>query len=299
MTFSGPQAYFWIGLYIGIGFIAVRYIERLIIGERRLSERFFWQYVFCFSLSFLYFGLNGGALSAAFWTIVGIGILNGTANFTRWQAMRIAGLANVSVLTFFDDLVAMTLSYIIIKEERNLMNWPIAIGIIISVVCAILLAFERHKKKEPFAFLFLAYVGIYSVLWGVCYFSQRYFALAGISPAEYLLAWYGGTFVVAQAIFIRNLGKDKDKPSLGQKDCLIIAGLASLIWCSLWIALNVLRYVPQVGFQPILLDAEAILPTFVGLYLFGEKSSLNAKQKALMAFSLIGVVLIALGLPKQ
>lgn len=198
------------------------------------------------------------------------------------------------MLTFLDDVIAMVLSYVILREGIFL-NPVLGFGICLAVGSAILLAFERHRNKEPM--IFFVYVAFYSVIWGIAYFSQRYFAFGGFSAANYLLGWYGGSLLSAAALrifFKESLGDCKEK-TIGNKGLAVIAIMSLCIFLCVYIALNVLRQMPQIAFQPVLLVSEAVIPTMLGLIVFKEHKQFSRFGWAVVICALAGVFLIAIG----
>lgn len=291
-----PQLW-WIPttIYIAIGFVLVRWLEKKIVGLPSRTQRLLWQYVFCFGFAVLYYATGAKTSWDSNMSLIFLlGIGNGLAVFVRWKAVQIS-LSGTSVLSFLDDLVAMGLSFVILSEGRFL-NPMLGLGILLSVGSIIFMALRKREKGWPA--VFLLYVGTYSVIWGVAYFSQRFFALGDMAPSKYLLAWYGGSLLVA--VLIRLFWKEKGVTAIGRnlswKEIGTMLVISASVFTTVFLALNVLKHLPQMVFQPILLVSEAVIPTIMGLVIFGEHRGYSFLEKMLLSLAVIGVILIAFGL---
>lgn len=296
MNVLHDPALWWIPMttYIIMGFVVARWIEKKIVGLPSRTQRLLWQYVFCFSFAAVYWAVGDRTFDRQMLVIFLIGVGNGLSVYIRWKAVHIS-LSGTSVLAFLDDLIAMLLSFLFLAEGRFL-NPTLGIGVLLSVGSIVLMAMQKRKNSWPP--IFFLYVGSYSVLWGVSYFSQRLFAVGGLAPAKYLFAWYGGSFLAAILIrlFWRETGATKLGRSLAWREVGMVMVLAFSAFTTVFLALNVLKHLPQIAFQPILLVSEAIIPTLLGLIVFGEHQHYSLREKVFLASAVVGVVLIAIGI---
>jgi len=122
----------------------------------------------------------------------------------------------------------------------------------------------------------IKYIGIYSVIWGVASFLDRYFAITGISFSEFLVSWYGGTLIGISCIlfFFREEGLTIKVP---KKEIMGVGILAIAIWLSMFLGYWAAKLAPITVFQPIFMVSEAVLPTLIGLLLFREIKTLRVK----------------------
>jgi hypothetical protein len=62
------------------------------------------------------------------------------------------------------------------------------------------------------------------------------------------------------------------------------------------IATTILKNMPQIIFQPILLVSEAVIPTLMGLIIFREKQNYSSIEKILLFSAILGVIFMAIGI---
>jgi hypothetical protein len=223
-----------------------------------------------------------------------VGISNGVSIFFRWKATAIS-LSGTSVWSFMDDVIAMTLAFVILREDK-LLNPLLGVGVSIAIASVVYLGFQKTSTDWPTRFFL--YIGISSVLWGIAYFSHRFFAFGGLSPGKYLLAWYSGSFL--STLFIKL--KWKEEGVAGQTTTVSAKGVSVMFLMSLCtfgsmvIAVTILKTMPQIVFQPVLLVSEAVIPTLMGLYIFKEHKNYTPKEKVLLGSAVFGIVVIAFGI---
>jgi hypothetical protein len=102
-------------------------------------------------LQFAECGVGALALAAALgelhpdWMIIAVGTANGLAAYCYRQAIAIS-LSRTSLFAFWDDLLAMGLSYALLGEGQFL-NLRIALGVVTSVTAVVL--FTVHGARGP------------------------------------------------------------------------------------------------------------------------------------------------------
>jgi hypothetical protein len=286
--------WFLLFVYVVTGFGLVRYLEKKIVNLPSRTQRLLLQYIFCFSLAVIFWLIKDRSFNEQMIAIFIIGIGNGIAVFNRWKATEIS-LSGTSVWSFMDDLVAMALAFFILNEVK-ILNIFLTIGISIAILSIVLLGFQ--KKHHGWPIKFFLYVGVSSILWGIAYFSQRFFASGGVSSSEYILAWYGGSLLTASLIrlFWKETGQAKLGTPLSKKDVLVLFTISISIFTTVLIATTILKNMPQIIFQPILLVSEAVIPTLMGLIIFREKQNYSSIEKILLFSAILGVIFMAIGI---
>lgn len=102
-------------------------------------------------------------------------------------------MSRTSLFTYWDDLIAIGLSFAILGEQRFLSTVG-ALGVGLSFLAVALFYIHANRKMErgkdvragfPPALFF--FVGIYSIIWGVAAFSNRFFNLKQFDATEKLL----------------------------------------------------------------------------------------------------------------
>ncbi|MEK7642651.1 MAG: hypothetical protein AAB392_02535 [Patescibacteria group bacterium] len=217
-------------LYIVIAHLGIGWAKKYIVGLHSRTQRFFLQYLFCAVMAII-FAIALGQFSLSPY-IVGIGLLNGLACYCMWKATDIS-LAKTSLFTFIDDILAMSLSYMILAEGEILNSWN-STGIGLCVLSVVLFALYAYQRRESLAFF--VYTAVYSVLWGVTIFSVRYAAFNKLPPGQFLSGWYLGSLVAA--ILIVLFYKDNDESQReNETKTLRIADVAGMFVYAFGIAL--------------------------------------------------------------
>ena len=221
------------------------------------------------------------------------------ACYFHWKAMGIS-LSKVSIFAIWDDIIAMTLSYIVLKEGRFL-NSGIIGGVLLAIISVTLLGkYSQQKTAEARATdnALYRYILTYSVLWGVARFSIRYFSAHDLPVSVFLVNWYFGATVAALCIVLQTYWSTTETrhmsvPTIMKRDvgimCLYGLGIVTCMYIEFWA-----YKAPHVVVQPIFLVSEALLSTAIGLWIFREKERLDRHETAYMGIGLLSTVLIAL-----
>jgi len=275
------------------------------VGLPSRTQRFFLQFLFCSIIALGFAAYRGELiLSGSFFVLVLIGFFNGLAAFHQWKAIDIS-LSKNSLFTFWDDIIAMTLSCIILHETK-VFNWGIGIGILVSLAAVILFALHSYRKsrsnqkvtKTGIAFFY--YVGVYSVIWGIATFFMRYFALNQLPIGTFLAGWYSGACVAATLILL--FYKEKGQAAIIQnktakeKVALILSGVILSLYIIIALALCYWSYelAPLNVVQPLFLVGEMVGPSLVGLYIYKEAKNLDRTEKLLFLLGIAGGTIVAL-----
>lgn len=278
------------------------------VGLHSRTTRLFLQFLFCAVLAILLalstqsFVLNGITL-----LVVGIGVLNSIAAYCQWRAMDIS-LSKTSLFTFWDDFIAMGMSFIILGEGRYL-NIMTTIGVLLSSVAVVLFTLYNYKKRQggahvqqagaatSFTGSFYVYVLSYSVIWGVAMFMHRYAGLEQIQTPTFLSAWYVGSVVGASGIMILSRYVTPAAPpvqKLSPREFRWLFLLSIVIMMSLGLGYMAYQAAPQNIVQPFFMVGEMVVPSLIGLYLFHERKEIDTKEKILFALALVGGLIVAL-----
>ncbi len=287
-------------LYIALAFGLVRWIgKKYIVGDKR-TRRLLIQFLTCFTGAMVLLAITGQWSLVFTSTVIVwfIGLANGIACFYNWKAQDLS-MGKTSVFTIWDDVIAMSLSYFVLSEGRFINGWT-GCGIAVSLLALILFAQHayRHRKKDSaLPMECFVYIAIYSVIWGVAMFSERYFSAEYIPVAPFLVAWYGGS--VISALGLRLFMHEQDPKQHGDLSLRDIG--FTIVYSLLTISCFGVAYwsyrAPQVIVQPIYLVAEAIVPVLVASWFFsdhkGEK--FDTAEKAFLGLAAVAVVLIFIG----
>lgn len=290
--------YILLPLHLFIAFGFCRWLMKSIQHQPSRVKKLFLQFLFCALIANIFaFSLGTREINRTAFLIVGLGFLNGYAAFCQWQAIKIS-LSKQSVFTFGDDIVAMLLGYSILNEKSYLTS-NLLFGIILCLGAAILFAVHAQRKdqdgKKGFAVAaFFSYVLVYSVIWGVTDFFRRYFSISHVPAIEFVANWYVGATLMALVIllFVSRIDQEENRPftiKTGMSVLPLSIGILLAFMTGYWS----LSVTPLIVFQPIVLVAEMVIPTAIGLYVFHEHQKLDRQEKIYFLLGLSGGIIVA------
>ena len=269
-----------------------------------LVSRFFLQYLFCSLISLacaVYLGQV--VFNSTMFLIMGMGVFNGYSAYADWQATKI-NLSAMALFSFLDDIIAISLGYLILKETR-FFNWQIGWGLTLCIVAIIFFSLGNYFKKRnegesnrTLPLIFFLYVFAFTSIWGFNAFFTRWFALADVGIGTFLVGWYFGSLVVASVLIL-----NKKEGTLAQeiikikKSSNVSIGFIS----SLFVTVNIgftywaLSLAPLTVVKPIFFVSAMVIPALFGLYYFKERQGLTMGEKLSFPLSIVGGTIIALG----
>jgi hypothetical protein len=276
------------------GYVAVPILLKPLVDRYAQATLLLLQFTACFGVAL--------ALAAALgqahldWTIAAVGGANGLAAYCYRQAIAIS-LSRTALFAFWDDLLAMGLSYGLLGEGQFL-NTRIVLGIVASVTAVILFtvhssrtqaAGKEEQTRIP-ARLYL-YAGVYSIILGVGVFFMRYLGVQGTGLGTFLVNWYGGVVLAAAVLFLT--APDEERTMLPKEDWPRVFGLSLLVVVTMSTAFWAYRLAPQTVVQPLFLVSEMVAPALIGLYVFAERQALDRREQLYFAVGLGGGLLVA------
>jgi hypothetical protein len=231
-----------------------------------------------------------------------VGFFTGLAAYAYWRAIDLS-LSRTALFAFWDDLIAIGLSYGLLQEGQFLNAWML-VGIGMSVLAVILFTVHSYvtgpasvKDQAPVPRVHFLYIGLYSVILGLGVFFMRYIGLQDIGLARFLVNWYGGAGVAA-GLLVLTLRVRRSTPAvpvgLSRQEWLRLSAGSVLILVAVGSAYGAYRLAPQTIVQPLFLVGEMIGPALIGLYVFGEREALAQRDQLLFAVGLAGGLMVAL-----
>jgi hypothetical protein len=231
-----------------------------------------------------------------------VGFFTGLAAYAYWRAIDLS-LSRTALVAFWDDLIAMGLSYSLLHEGQFLNAWMLT-GMGMSVLAVILFTVHSYvtaprsgKDQAPVPRVHFLYVGLYSVILGLGVFFMRAIGLQDVGLAQFLLNWYAGAAVAAGLLvltFRMRLHTPAVPLALSRQAWLRLAGGSLLILVAVGSAYGAYRLAPQTIVQPLFLVGEMVGPALIGLYVFGERETLARHDQAYFALGLAGGLVVAL-----
>jgi hypothetical protein len=284
-------------LRIAAGYMVVPLLVKPLVDMYPQRTLILLQFVGCFML----------ALSVALalqqchidWRIAAVGFGNGLAAYCYYKAIAIS-LSRTALFAFWDDLLAMGLSYVVLHEGQFL-NTRMLLGIGLSVGAVVGFTLhsaqaqstsEEASARTPLR-LYL-YAGVYSLLLGGSVFFMRYLGVQGTGLGTFLVNWYGG--VVGAALLLVLLSPDTAAAftTLSRKPLARIGGLILVTLVALSAAFMSYRLAPQTVVQPLFLVGEMVSPALLGLYVFAEREALDRWEWVYFGLGLAGGLVVAL-----
>lgn len=232
------------------------------------------------------------------WRIVAVGFSNGLAAYCYYKAIALS-LSRTALFAFWDDLLAMGLSYTLLHEGQFL-NARLVLGIGVSLGAVLLFtvhsyyqqAQEPTTKRLPMR-LYL-YAGAYSVILGLGLFFIRYLGVQGTALGTFLVNWYGGIVMAALLLVLSGADPAQAPFTLPWRVLPRLGGLSLVALVAMSGAYGAYRLAPQTVVQPLFLVGEMIGPALIGLYVFGERQALDRQERLYFVLGLAGGLLVAL-----
>lgn len=287
-----------IGIYVVFTFVGLAWLRKYLANQPDQVKRIFINFTFCAAIAVVFALLTDNLrFAAGTFIMMGVGVLNGIANIVHWRANKVS-MSKTSLLSFGDDVVAILLAVIIVGDGAYL-NWVSGTGMMLCLLTGVLFWKHHFKGGEPSAFYMNVFA--YSVLWGVCDFSLRYYAIERMPVAQFLLGWYTGAWITIGLVFFYQFFRQEKRISLVQtlklpwREVALLSVFAVGIMTALSIEYWARMLAPQTVVQPILLIAEAIVPTIVGILVFKESGTFDQAEKVFALIGIIGTVLLAVG----
>ncbi len=246
----------------------------------------------------LYF--NQIYFNAVFFILLGIGFANGFAAYGQWRAIDIS-LSKSYLFNWGYGVIAMLLGFFILGESKFI-NIPIGLGIVLSLISAILFAhsgYIKHKeennsgKTESLALYW--WILLYSVIWGVTIFSMKYFALENLGVFEMMHGRYLGSLISALVLLFFIYLKQRKLGRIDSKDMISSSLIALTVMAAFAFYYWSLILAPLVIVMPIFLFSEMVLPTLVGIFGFAEGKNFSRKEWLYFGLGFLGAVLIIIG----
>jgi hypothetical protein len=126
------------------GYIAIPILLKPIVDKYPHTTMLLLQFVCCFVMALpVAAALNQHRID---WMIVAVGFVNGLAAYCYRKAIAMS-LIRTALLAFWDDLLAMGLSYVLLREGQFLTT-SIVLGIAASLGAVILFTVHSYRKQQ-------------------------------------------------------------------------------------------------------------------------------------------------------
>jgi hypothetical protein len=264
--------------------------------EGSRTRKLVWQYFFAACIAVVVAAITGQLeLSWPVVIVMVVGAGNAFGCYCQWRAYDIS-MSRTAMLSNFDDLVAIGLGYAFLGELQ-LLTPILTAGIVVSVVSVMVFAIagRRDKLKDgKSVYQLIGWVLGYTLVWGISYFSMRFFSLQGISIPTYVAAFYVGSLLGALFTRFVIMGKKEEgeplKPRQLAKVLLLAVGILTALMLSYWMR----AFVPITVIQPIQLVAGMSIPALIGMIFFKEIHNMSRQEIVTIGFGLVGVAIIAI-----
>ena len=283
-----------IAIYIPIAYVGVRWLGKHLANRPNPTQKLVMNFSFGAAVAGCLAFFTGNLTIS--WLVLAIGVCNGVANIFSWKATR-TSLSETSLLSFGDDIIAILLAVIIVGDGKYV-NVVSGLGMMLCLATGILFWWHSWKAKGRESSVFYRNVLIYSLMWGIVDFAIRYFALKEMPVLQFVWNFYLGSLCLLLSRYgyekVTGTYEKTVKMSVGEVALvgLFMLGIGVCLAVEYWARI----LAPQTAVQPILLVAEAIFPTFVGMIVYKERASFDRAKWAFTALGITGTCLIALGL---
>src|SRR5919199_5905086 len=283
-------------LRIGAAYIAGPLLLKPLVDQYAQATLLLLQFVVCFAVALLVaVAFHQGHLD---WRIVAVGCGNGLAAYCYYKAIALS-LSRTALFAFWDDVLAMGLSYTLLHEGQFL-NARLVLGIGVSLGAVILFTVHSYSQQaqEPttqrLSMRLYLYAGAYSVILGLGLFFMRYLGVQGTALGTFLVNWYGGIVVAALLLVLIGVDPAQMPFTLPWRVLPRLGGLSLVALVAMSSAYGAYRLAPQTVVQPLFLVGEMIVPALIGLYVFGERQALDRQERLYFVLGLAGGLLVAL-----
>ncbi len=262
--------------------------------------RFFLQFQMSAVISTVLFALFATTFEPATLLVTAcLGAFTVSGTFFQWKSLAVSG-AKTSVLAFMDDVIAIILSVVFLREWER--ATPIAgVGVFLCG-CAIVLFIARARAREQakdgsaLPARYLANVFTYSAIWGVSYFLQNVFAVKSVGMINLIGGWYIGGSIVS-LFLVRYVAKERNVVAqialIPKLDVLMIAAIALCVVGCMCLQYTIYHQAIQLAAQPVILVGEMVLQALVFLLVFKkERREFDRHEIGASFIALIGTLLI-------
>lgn len=280
-------------------------LNKLTADRGSLPRSLVWLYafasLFCIAASVITQESLHGYVWGFIWIVIGLGVLDAFAQYGYWRVIATpAGLSKASIFGQGEDFVAVGLGYLILDEIR-ILTPLLALGVVLLFGSALFFtkdyATRQKKGTQEIAVPFSTWrwIAFYCVVWGIVHFAIRYLALDGMSPLNFLWAYYIGSFLGALAVYQRSSSEERG-PGMTRKQVMKMILIGAVLPTSVGFVYLAKMHTPLTVFQPIFGLAGVIFPVVV-LDLWWKKQlrQLSKKGWAAIVLGLIGATIVALG----
>jgi len=250
----------------------------------------FYQFFSAMSLAWLFYSFfETPKFDSFFWLVCLAGLVNSSGGLYQWKAYALS-LSKTSLLFPLMGLFTALLG-VIFLGEKNIWNAQMFIGIAFYVLAVFFLL--KNDKQPPVAGgQWLFYTVIMIFIFAGANFANKLFSLNDVSVPAFIIPWYTGSSIGALLLSV----KEKQNPLRVETKNLAFYGLVgallimtlSLGYLSFRLGGPVSQVVPLQGI------ALSVIPSVLGLYLFGESKNFSKREWLGFALGLTAAILILL-----
>jgi len=230
--------------------------------------------------------------------------------YFQWRAVALS-VSKTALFTTLDDVIPLVLGFYLLNE-RKLFNPLLGLGVLLSFVAVAIFMredYRRKRKNEEKAATgkvvmgkLVLFIVAYSVPFGLNNFLMRKWSLelAGVSPLTFVSSWYPGTVVAAVTILF--LAKkhyvlaDYNNRKIAKRSGYVAALFGCMHVVNMSLAFWIASLRPIIGIQPIYLISEIIVPSIIGLRIFGEWEQMSRSDCFAFGLAVVAGVIVALAI---
>ena len=250
----------------------------------------FYQFFSAMSLAWLFYSFfETPKFDSFFWLVCLAGLVNSSGGLYQWKAYALS-LSKTSLLFPLMGLFTALLG-VIFLGEKNVWNAQMFIGIAFYVL-AVFFLLKNDEQPSVDGGQWLFYTVIMIFIFAGTNFATKLFSLNDVSVPAFIIPWYTGSSIGALLLSV----KEKQNPLRVETKNLAFYGLVgallimtlSLGYLSFRLGGPVSQVVPLQGI------ALSVIPSVLGLYLFGESKNFSKREWLGFALGLTAAILILL-----
>ena len=285
-------------------FIAPFLMNRLGSTDRRTqAERITLQFFFAICLAIVGVVFFGNlTITPTMYPIAVVGFIIPIGVFFQWRALAISP-SRTALFMALIGVVAMMLAGTILQEWKEI-NPQRLVGIVVILIgITFFMRADRNRSngaEKSFGLSFYLSAAVFTAIFGGATFLMRHWAVAEVTPDQFLTAWYSGAFIGSLMILIpvsrSRLFKRQQVSSESRWGKIpMVFAVAVAIFLSLRFQFQSFELSPLLFVLPVYQVGDMVGPVVIGLFLLSERKDYSPQHWRALVVSIVGALTIIFG----
>ena len=237
------------------------------------------------------------------WPITLVGALVVVGVYFQLRAVALSPSLS-AIFVSLTSLIPLFMSGFQLGEWNALADTTLLGGVVLAISGIALWIYqdvhERRRKGEPDVVprSFWFHGTAFAVVLGIAIYLQNVWAKGGVSPDNFVFAWYGGTLLGAGVLFLVSRTFPRGEKRMGTPKEVILTGIAGLvIVTSMWFQYMSFALVAQTLVMPIYAVGDVVGYAAVGIVvgvITQKWATIRGLKGLALAMGLAGAIIIAL-----